>query len=288
MTIHSLAGMAPTEFPDLLFLLPIRPFQPQRPLSPSRDTQTETIVWKSDAESAASLGFQRLENSADQSPSLEWDRSCSSGNLTRAAAQLHWECLLQHARASMFEEQVSDAVQWVQRAHTWKNQWEKSAAKSLVLKPNHWVILSACSTAAGDDDTAAAFAVQAWHAAGHIWTDDFEHDFRNSRADAATLLALSRMRQCLPDRAVELLEYGINGHRVVGDLEQLAADFLLLSLCFEARADTSRAVVACRSAALILRESLDPTRHHRGPHLVAWLQRNGHPRSLLIRNSRPD
>ena len=272
MTIPSLAGVAPTEFPDLLLLLPIRPPVLKRPLSPCCLNQMETRISKSDAEPAAACSSETQVSAAGRPQKPEWDRSWRVASAPHTAAQRYWECLLQHATVSLLEKRVSEAVRWVQRAHAWKNQWEKSATKFLVLKPSHWLILAACSTAAGDDDTAAVFAVQAWHAAGSVWSDDFVHDFRHSRADAATLLALSRMRQHCPGSAVALLEWGINGHRGIGDLEQLAADYLLLSLCFESRADIARAVEARRSAAVVLTESLDPTRHHRGPHLAAWLQ----------------
>jgi hypothetical protein len=130
----------------------------------------------------------------------------------------------------------------------------------------------------------AAFAIHGWQAAGCHWIDDLQHDFRSSRADAATLLALNRLHQRRPDRAANLITCAIEGHRQVGDLEQLAADFLVLSLCLDATADASGAADARQSAARIVKESLDLTRHHRGARLAAWLQRFGSARPLLMKN----
>lgn len=288
MTVPFRAGTAAVECLELLPLLPIRPIVPWAPVALSHDTQTESALWNSANASAVVPDSHRGESDTDQLSSADWDVSSGQPTLSLSAAQLRWNWLLQHARVSMLDECVPAAVYWLQRAHAWKNQWEKSSAKFLEFKPDHWVILSACSTAVGDDDAAAAFAVQAWHAAGRGWTADFEHDFRNSRADAATLLALNRMRQGRLDRAAELLECGINGHRVVGDLEQLAADHLLLSMCFAALDDIAAVRNSRQHAVDILTNSLDFTRHHRGPRLNAWLKRNRQSNTWLLKNPRLD
>lgn len=201
---------------------------------------------------------------------------------THEVAQNRLDRFLQRAAKSLLDERVSDAVMWMQRANMWKNRWETSAEQVLTLYPEHWIIFSACSTVVADDDTAGAFAVHAWLVANNQWTRDIEHDFRNSRADAATLLALNRLLQQRPQRAVKLLEFSIDGHRRAGDLEQLAADYLLLFMCHNATANNSQATETRKVATAIVSDSLDSGRHPRRSGLVAWLLKHGQPRPWLM------
>lgn len=203
--------------------------------------------------------------------------------LTTKEARIRWEHLVDKATLAVFDGDVTLAVQHLQSAHAWKNRWEGARSDLLPLTPEHWVTLSACSTAVGDDDTAAAFAVRAWESANSSWIADLEHDFRDSRADAATLLSLNRLRQHRPDRAEGLLKCAIDGHRQIGDVEQLTADWLLKSLCCEASGNLSGARDARNSAARLLSESFDPERHPRHAKLTRWLHHHGQP-GLLLRN----
>ncbi len=252
----------------LLPLLPVR--QPTTCVAGHRSHDTLNVI-----ETALSIPGVRHRDC----PILDTD-------LTLAAAQRHWNQFLSFATTLVMQERLSDAGQVLQSAHAWKNRWETSTSRFILLNPAHWITLSACSIATGDIDTAATFAIRAWDSTRRHWSDDLNHDFRNSQADAATLLALIRVQQRRLDRAILMLEHGIEGHRQVGDLEQLAADYLLLGLCLAVEGDSSGAADARRSAQLLLTDSLDPTRHHRQPQLAEWLRRYGQPRPDLMKHSR--
>ena len=288
MTSSYRASSAAIAILTLLPLLPVRLTRHGSSDRPPHDTPSSARAANSDAArrapAAAEETEQRVDCSNPHGPESALDLPFGRSVLTLAAAQQRWDDLLQRAAGSVLEERLTDAVQWLQRANSMKNRWEAAAKTFLTVKPDHWITLSACSMAAGDDDTAAAFAIHGWQAAGCHWIDDLQHDFRSSRADAATLLALNRLHQRRPDRAANLITCAIEGHRQVGDLEQLAADFLVLSLCLDATADASGAADARQSAARIVKESLDLTRHHRGARLAAWLQRFGSARPLLMKN----
>ena len=207
-------------------------------------------------------------------------------NRLLAMARVTWDRFLCCATESVLNAELPQAAEWLQRAHAWKNRWETATSLFLPLKTAHWITLSACSTAVTDDDTAAAFAIRAWESSRCQWSDDLEHDFRDSRADASSLLSLIRLRQRRPDRAVQLLERGIAGHRQVGDLEQLAADYLLLGLCLEAVRNSAKAEEARQHAAHLINDSLDPSRHQRQSRLAAWLIQYGQPRPYLLKDTR--
>lgn len=250
----------------LLPLLPVRPPGRSHSSHSSVDTRLETIERRRTYPWKDIVSEQSLK---------QWATECEPvTRLTLTQARVRWDQLVGHAALAIFDGHVTIAVQHLQSAHAWKNRWEQARSELLPLTPEHWITLSACSTAVGDDDTAAAFAVHAWDSASRSWISDLQHDFRDSRADAATLLALNRLRQHRPDRAESLLECGINGHRQIGDVEQLTADWLLLSLCCEASGDLSRAEDARNAAAELLSESLDPERHPRHAKLNSWLHQH--------------
>ncbi len=187
------------------------------------------------------------------------------------------------ATLSLLDDQIAQAVAWLQEMQTWKNHWESASSHFLPMLPEHWVTMSACSCAAGDDDSAASFAIQAWNAADQQWSADLFYDFRDSRADAAVLLAACRFRQRRPDRAVALLEQAVDEHRQSGDIEQLTADYLFLFLCEDAAGRADRAMQALLEARDLLNESLDDTRHARRSALMRWCRRYGQARPSLMR-----
>lgn len=195
-----------------------------------------------------------------------------------------YDQLLNRAACSLIDGQVAEAVGWIQQAHQRKNEWEEITAAVLSPRPEHWLTMSTCSTVSGDDDSAAAFAIQAWQASKQTWQTDLTHDFRDSSADATTLLALNRLRQRRPDRAAILLRCAIDDHRIAGDIEQLMADYLLLFLCEDARDRSVEAADALQFARQILQESLDADRHLRRASLARWLRRYGRPRSMLMKS----
>lgn len=200
------------------------------------------------------------------------------------AGDRHYLQLLNGVSRSLLSGKVTDAVRGLQQAQQWKNRWEEATSRPLCLTPEHWVLLSACSTAAGDDDSAAAFAIQAWNAARQNWKSDLDHDFRDSSADATTLLALNRLRQRRPQRAAALLGCAIDDHQLAGDMEQLTADYLLLFRCEEEAGQADRAAAALQTARRLLTESLDAARHPRRPQLHRWLRRYGRPRPMLLKS----
>lgn len=289
MTSRHLASAAATECLNLLPLLPIRLSDGADSGLPPSDTQSHATA----ANSAGARGRSVHLREADQHQLcgllIRQDAAASADVLDRLpdlnlpAAQSCWDGQLDRAATAVLEARVSDAVVWLQRANAMKNRWEAASGQFLKLKPDHWITLSACSLAAGDDDTAAAFAVHAWQTATACWIDDFQQDFRSSVADAATVLALNRHRQRRPDRAAKLITCAIEGHRQVGDLEQLAADHLVLALCCDAETDVVGAADSRRFAARILTESLDPARHRRRTRLIDWLQRCDSPRPMLMK-----
>jgi len=284
MNSRSNSGTAAAERLNLLPLLPLRrpgiSFGGARPddahgRSMPSDWWRTSILESATAEAISpGPGFAARQCSADQT------------NRLLAPARITWDRFLCCATESVLKEELAQAVEWLQRAHAWKNRWETATSLFLPLKPAHWITLSACSTAVADDDTAAAFAIGAWKSAGCHWSDDLDYDFRDSRADASSLLSLVRLRQRRPDRAMKLLERGIEGHRQVGDLEQLAADYLLMGLCLEAERDSAGAHEARNSAAHILNDSLDPTRHQRQGRLSAWLTKYGQARPMLMKDTK--
>jgi hypothetical protein len=278
------SGTATAERLNLLPLLPLRPPAISFGASRSHDTHLESMP--SDWWKPSSLESATVEATLPGSGFADPERSIEQTHRPLAAARITWDRFLCCATESVLKEELAQAVEWLQRAHAWKNRWETTTLLFLPLKSAHWITLSACSTAVADDDTAAAFAIRAWESAGCHWSDDLDYDFRDSRADASSLLSLVRLRQHRPDRAVKLLERGIVGHRQVGDLEQQAADYLLLGLCLEAERDSAGAEDARQSAAHILNDSLDPTRHQRQGRLAAWLSQYGQPRPFLMKDTR--
>jgi len=278
------SGTAAAERLNLLPLLPLRHTELSFKDLRSHDTHLEPLRsdwWKpciltsgNAATTLSGLSFAQSERSVEQT------------NRLLAVARVSWDRFLCCATESVLKTELSQAAEWLQRAHAWKNRWETATSLFLPLTSAHWITLSACSTAVSDDDTAAAFAIRAWESSECHWVDDLQHDFRDSRADASSLLSLIRLRQSRPDRAVQLLEQGIAGHRQVGDLQQLAADYLLLGLCLEMQRSLSEAAEARQSAAHLINDSLDPTRHHRQSRLAAWLIQYGQTRPFLLKDTR--
>ena len=200
------------------------------------------------------------------------------------AAEVHLSQLVDAAATALLDDHLSEAVSWLQSLHSKRNQLEAESGGVSPLKPEHWITMSACATAAGDNDTAASFAIQAWESSSRQWGVDLTRDFRDSRADATALLALSRLQQRRPDRAVRLLRCAVDEHRLVGDMEQLTADHLLLFLCHDVAGHAERAAKSLERAAVLVRESLDPARHDRRPILERWMRRYGHPRPALLKS----
>ena len=64
-------------------------------------------------------------------------------------------------------------------------------------------------------------------------TEDMDKDFRDGHTDASSFLSVIRLLQRRPDQASGLLGPALQAHHLTGHLEQLDADYLILSLCQE-------------------------------------------------------
>jgi len=196
-----------------------------------------------------------------------------------------WDVLVKLVAASLSSHDTVDAACWLQRAHAWKNRHEAEQGAVIEIRSRQWITLSACSIAVEETDSAAAFAIRAWESSEQSWREDLLDDCVDSRADSMSLLAIIRVCQRKADRAVTLLERSSCLHRQVGDVEQLAADLLLESLCHETLGQAIAAEAARREARSIVNDSLDETRHTRTSSLRRCVNRFGQKRPRLLKQS---
>jgi|GEM_PF-2857723 len=206
----------------------------------------------------------------------------SSGQITAHEAAALWNQMLSRAVVCLRQDNRLEAAHWLQQAHLKKNDYESTNDRKIGILSTDWVTLASCSLVLGEFDSAAAFAVRAWDSVGQSWQEDLLRDCSDVRADTTTLLAMIRTCQQRPDRAVVLIQQAISGHRQVGAVEQLAADFMILSISCELCGNAPKAAEARVNARQIVETSLDPSRHARESSLSRWLTRFGHARPSLL------
>ena len=230
---------------------------------------------------------QRNQNDSAANPAAL--RAAFDGRLSGEGhlfGEEHWDEMLAEAARALYQGFPTDALSLLQRAIRWKNLWEGAGRKSLRCSVNHWMILGACAFVMGEDDDASQFVLQARDCSGSQWADDLTQDFRDSHADATSFLSVVRLQQGQPEKARELLRHALEAHRHTGDLEQLAADYLILSICQELTGRPAAAGWAREEAIRTVRDRLDPERHGRRNNLLEWIRWYAHPRPKLMKSAR--
>ena len=198
--------------------------------------------------------------------------------------QARWDLALGRISQELCQPDSYAALSLLQRAMGERNRWEADSQVDVLIASFQWSVLSVCSLPMDEYDAAAAFALRPRESARSCWQQDLLQDCVDSSADVVTLLAVIRLCQREPEKALRLIQQAMESHRLVGDIEQLAADHLIESLCHEALGVPEQAEESRVSARNIVDGRLDASRHQRTSSLLTWLDRYGMPRPRLLKD----
>ena len=144
-----------------------------------------------------------------------------------------------------------------------------------------WLVMATIALAVDKIDTAERYASEAVARVQKDATLCSATVLRDLRADAMTVFATVRLAQRRFAEAEMLLQLAYDAHSLVGDLEQMAVDQILLSDVEHIGGSRQNAICLLFEAETILDEQCDLTRHPR----VSTLKQVIHQR--LVDGQRP-
>ena len=144
----------------------------------------------------------------------------------------HWRLRLVEAALCVEQGDGNEAWHQLQLALSWRNRREQDLRLMDALPPISicdWLVMATIALAVDKIDTAERYASEAVARVQKDATLCSATVLRDLRADAMTVFATVRLAQRRFAEAEMLLQLAYDAHSLVGDLEQMAVDQILLS-----------------------------------------------------------